>query len=339
MRIILAALVTLAAFPLLSAAQDRWHKVTDQEAGFTISFPGRPTYEQSADPTLLHQTEKYKFFYSRHLLQIIFAPLDRPVHSPTELSDAFSEITRVQAGDGTLLRQVKLPDEGRQYDNVTRDENGTAFHRTRVYIRHGRYYAISYSIYATGGLDEREAARFFSSFKFTNHTSINRGPIRRGDLGVRGNVDHAEGLEWYRLNSPEGEFVVDFPGKPEYREFPNTETGIPDRKYYYHYGENTFIVSFREEPAAVRQPDEVLRRTLERELTNSDGWRVLQHKHLRDGGHYVESQGTVDGIPILMLTKLYLYGTRLYHVTTMTQNLTGPNKEDVARFLSSFHLL
>lgn len=338
-QILLIASAIVFALPQSSVAQGQWHKITDREAGFTISFPGGPTYEQSSDPTLLHQTEKYKFFHNGRLLQIVFAPLSRRIRTTADLSDAFSEITRVQAGDGTLLRQMKLPDGGRQYDNVTNDENGTAFHRTRVYMRNGRYYALSYSMYGVNGLDERETQRFFSSFAFMNSSTPKPAAVSR-HKPVRRNVDNAKGARWETFNAPDGDFVVEFPGRPQYKEFPNLDTGIPDRKYYYHFGENTFIVSFREEPAAAAaRPREVMRQALEQGLGAGGGWHVLQHKRMRDGSHYIESQGIVDGVSTLMFTKIYLRGARLYHVSALTQNFIGPNRNDVVRFLSSFRLL
>jgi hypothetical protein len=333
----IAAMVTVT-LPQASIAQDQWQQITDREAGFTISFPGKPTYEQSDDPTLPHQTEKYKFFYNDHLLQIIFASLNRQPQTSTDVSDDFAEITRVQVKEGKLLRQVKLPDGGRQYDNVTRDESRIAYHRTRVYIRNGRYYAIVYSMYATDGIDEREAERFFSSFRFIDGSAAQPIVGSRSTL-KRGVIDKAQQSSWYTFRSPDKDFVVDFPGKPAFKEFPYPNTGSSDYKYYFHFGENTFIVSFREEPLAATQPERVMRQALEEVLENNNKWRVLRHVQMRDGGHYIESQGVLDGMPVYRRTKLYLRGTRLYHATTMTQNLTGPNKDDVVRFLLSFHLL
>lgn len=336
-RLLLAAMMTTVAFLQVSVAQEQWQRTIDKEAGFTISFPGKPSYEQSTDPTLLHQTETYKFFYNERLLQITFAPLAKQPRSSSELSDAFAEFTRVHTRDGKLLRQMKLPDGGRQYDNVTTDKNGIAYHRTRVYIRNGKYYAISYSIYASDGIDEREAEQFFSSFRFTDDIPARPTIARRS--APRRATDKAQRNNWYTFRSPDGDFVVDFPGKPEYKEFPNSYTHISDYKYYFNFGENTFIVSFREEPLAATQPERVMRQALEKALENNRQWHVLQHIQMRDGGHYIESQGVVEGILVYMRTKLYLRGNRLYHVSTMTQDLTGPNKNDVVKFLSSFRLL
>lgn len=336
-RTCLLAVMVLVVLPQVSTAQDRWQEITDQEAGFTISFPAKPTYEQSNDPTRLHQTELYKFFYNGRRMQIEFAHLNKQLRTSTEVSDAFAEITRVQAKDGILLRQVKLPDGGRQYDNLITDKNGTAYHRTRVYIHNGRHYALTYSMYAKDGIDEKEAAMFFSSFRFINELPARQAAARRPSNKPRKNDAQRRG--WYAFRSPDGDFTADFPGKPEYKEFPNPDTGIPDCKYYFHFGENTFIVSYRQVPEAATQSKEVMRQALERALQNNSAWRMLHHVQMRDGGHYVESQGIVEGMPVYMRTKLYLCGTRLYHISTLTHNLTGPNQGDVTRFLLSFRLL
>jgi hypothetical protein len=311
MQTILVVLLFVSFLPQTTVGQGTWQQITDREAGFTISFPAKPTYEQSNDSTLTHQTELYKFYYNGRRMQIIFAPLNRQLRNSTELSDAFAEITRAQAKDGILLRQMKLPDGGRQYDNVTTGKFGTAYHRTRVYIRNGRHYALTYSMYATDGIDEREAAQFFTSFRFTNELPVGRTIARRPSN--KPHKDNAQHRGWHTFRSPDGDFTADFPGKPEYKEFPNPNTGIPDYKYYFHYGENTFIVSFRQVPEAATQPREVMRQALERQLGNNSQWRVVRHVQMRDGGHYIESQGVIEGTPVYMRTKLYLRGTRLYH--------------------------
>jgi len=338
MQLFLISLIFFVMQPQAVSAQNTWQQIIENEAGFTISFPAKPTYEQSNDPTLSHQTEKYKFFYNGHYMQIIFASLNKQIRTPADLSDAFAEITRVQANYGILLRQVKLPDGGRQYDNITTDETGTAYHRTRAYIRNGRHYAITYSMYAKDGINEREATRFFSSFRFIENPPKQQATVRNSRVRKSG-INNTQHKGWYTFTSPDGSFRADFPGKPDYQEFPNTVTGIPDHHYYFHFGENTFTVSYREEPLAATQPQEVLRRTVAGEMQNNNQWRGLHHIQLRDGGHYIERQGVVDGMPVYMRTKLYLRSTRLYHVSTLTQNLTGPNQDDVVRFLSSFQIL
>jgi hypothetical protein len=49
-RIIGIALLKVTILSSISVAQVTWHKITDQEAGFTVSFPGQPTYQESTAP-------------------------------------------------------------------------------------------------------------------------------------------------------------------------------------------------------------------------------------------------------------------------------------------------
>src|SRR5687767_8585087 len=72
-RIFVALFLIVTSMPA-SFAQTSWQQVTDSEAGFSISFPGQPTYQTSTDPVTRIQTEVYKFFYTGRLLRITFAP-------------------------------------------------------------------------------------------------------------------------------------------------------------------------------------------------------------------------------------------------------------------------
>ena len=71
----LIALYLIFNFVEVAHAQTSWRQITDGEAGFSISFPGQPTYQTSTDPATGMQIEVYKFFYSDHSLRVTFAPL------------------------------------------------------------------------------------------------------------------------------------------------------------------------------------------------------------------------------------------------------------------------
>jgi hypothetical protein len=51
----------IVSFTAVSHAQTSWQLVTDNEAGFSISFPGQPTYQTTIDPATGKQVEVYKF--------------------------------------------------------------------------------------------------------------------------------------------------------------------------------------------------------------------------------------------------------------------------------------
>src|SRR4051812_545224 len=134
----------IVSFTAVSHAQTSWQLVTDNEAGFSISFPGQPTYQTALDPATGEQVEVYKFFYTGRLLRVTFAPLSGASLNPAKLSKIHGEFSQqVMPRGGTLLRQQKLPDGGRQYDTIVSDSEGTIYGRTRFYIRNSRYYVIA----------------------------------------------------------------------------------------------------------------------------------------------------------------------------------------------------
>lgn len=170
--ILILAITLIAPLPQASAVQDRWLRITDREAGFNISFPGKPAYQQLANPVTGEPMETYSFAYGAHHLQIMFWTFADPPRSKAESIKLLNNAIQVYGRNaGKLLRQEKLPDGGRQYDNVLTDEEGTLHLRTRLYLRRGTFYQLTYGTYAPSGIDERIADRFFSSFKLKTTTS------------------------------------------------------------------------------------------------------------------------------------------------------------------------
>ena len=163
----LIALVVAFTFSPAMAVQARWQVITDREAGFTISFPGRPRYEQIPNRRHGFTSESYSFFYQDHDLRISFVSLNPPPRTTAETTNALNNSSVVYtAGRGRLLSQEKLHDGGRQYDNVFSDEGQLVHMRTRLYVRHGNLYTLSCVTYAANGIDRRVADQFFSSFGF-----------------------------------------------------------------------------------------------------------------------------------------------------------------------------
>lgn len=322
-----------------SFAQNPWHRITDNEAGFSISFPGEPTYQTSTDPVTGMQSEVYKFFLTGRLLRITFGPLPAGVRTPADIGRIYGELSqRVIPPGSTLLSQQKLTDGGRQYDTVADDGQMTIYGRTRLYIYNSRYYAIAFEMYAKDGLNAREAERFLSSFRFLN-TRPNGKATKRTTLPSVTATKGSAKARWYSLRSPDGGFIVEFPGKPTYQADSSLSAASTFHRYHYFYGENIYQVSYREIPAAITQPDQVLRQAVEAYSKSHDGRRVLRQERLPDGGYLIESRGISDSTPFYSRTRLYVRGSRVYYVTTLTQNITGPNNSDVARFFASFRLL
>jgi hypothetical protein len=334
--------IALALLLLLSpadAAHRPWQTITDQDAGFKISFPGKPTYQQFPNPETGEPMEQYSFQYNGHQLVISISTLDDPPRTAAEVFQLLNNTAQVYAtGAGTLLRQENLPGGGRQYDNIKIDTEGTLHLRTRLYIHNGKVYTITYGTYAAEGLDEQIAKQFFSSFNFINMAPRYRMPNRR-DRSSKTTSSESGRLYWYTFKGPDSDFVVEFPGKPYYRV--DTDTGMPYHQYIYSFGENSFIVAYRDIPNVKDSSGTVKREVIKNYVTLStnQGWRVLREYQLPDSSYQIESQGMVNGYPVQMQTRLYFHSTRIYIITSMTKNLTGPNKDDITRFSNSFHLL
>lgn len=336
---LIALIIFSVALPLSTLAQASWQQVIDNEAGFKISFPGQPTYQATTDPTTGLQTEIYKFFYTGRLLRITFAPLSQSVRTPAEFSKAYSDFAhQVVPQGGVLLRQQKLPDGGRQYDTLTDVKDGTIYGRTRFYIRNGRYYAVAFEMYARGRIDERKAERFLTSFSFLDGLPKRRATTRN-TLPMEHNARNSERAKWYFYRSPDNDFVVEFPGEPRYQFDQSPGKNPSFHRYQYFYGENIFQISYREEPRARTQPKEVIKRASESYTSSREGWQVLSQLEIAYGGYQIESQGIVDGARVYSRVRLYVRGTRIYYLTVLTPNLTGPNEDDVSRFFKSFRFL
>lgn len=319
-----------------SSAQTTWQRIYDRDAGFTISFPGRPAYRESTVPETGQPLETYEFYYNGHTLHIAFTPIAPAPRTAAEVNRLLSDTAGLYARDtGSLLRQEKLPDGGRQFDNLVKTPSGTLHIRSRVYVRRGMMFTLSCGSYASDGVDERTAEQFFSSFSFINvppgrQVNSSRGAARR--TSPRG-IDSSR---WYTLRGQDGNFLAELPGRPDYSV--DTSSGTTLNQYRFAHGENFFYISYRERYDPRSSDEMELKQALKRYHAGLPGWELLRQVEMPDG-YLIEHRGMSTGYPILARTQLYLRGPRLYYVTVMTKKLSGPNKDDVNRFFSSFRLL
>lgn len=320
------------------AIQSEWQRNTDQEAGFSISFPGRPTYEESTDPGTGQPLETYSFYYNGTLLRISFSPVIPAPKSALQINKILSDTAGLYATTaGTLLRQEKLQGGGRQFDNLVKTSSGILHLRSRVYIHKGNLFTLSCGSYDESGINEQVAERFFSSLKF-----IDVLPKGRSQTRIKPPEEHLSGKtessRWYRLLAPDKDFVAEFPSKPDYSIDTSFTASPPLHQYRLFYGENLFSVSYRERSKPEVAPEQELKQALKNYHARLEGWELLRQVDMHDG-YIIEHRGMASGHLILARTRLYLRGSRLYYVMSMTKNLAGPNKDDVNRFFSAFRLL
>ena len=338
-RLLLNVMILITALASATAAQERWENITDHEAGFTIRFPGKPTYLNITNPITNEPMENYSFAYNLHHLQIMFWQLAEPPESEAEAIRLLNSASQVYArGAGKLLRQEKLPDGGRQFENIKIDSEGTLHLLTRIYLHHGKFYQLAYGTYAPDGIDERIAERFFSSFRFLN-VSTNKQPIQRRNQVKKSSPVGIGQSRWYTLRGEDGDFKIEFPGKPSRQVTPGDEAGTTYYQYNYVFGEDTFMLSYRERYSnESTSSEEIIRGAAANVISKYGNWRVLRQSHLRDGGYEVESEEIINGSLMRMRSRLYMRGSRLYFVTGFTKSLARPESENLKRYFASFRL-
>jgi hypothetical protein len=336
LRYYFPTLILVGIFSLISIGQAGWQPLTDEEAGFTVSFPGKPTYEEVSHPQSGDPEETYKFHYGENFLRVTFVSLPRAPSSSAELRRAYAEIARNFSTTGTLVRQEKLPDGGRQYYNIVNQSDGRLHMLTRNYIHHGRHYQLVYGTFAPAGIDERVADRFFSSFRFIDNPSTPRPPVRNR-LPDESNLRKAIPSKWYFLRERGGNFAAEFPDKPEYIVTPQTETAAEVHKYRFFFGETLFVLSYWEIPEAKTWPGQTLQKVVGSHIGGEETrGEVLNQVRLSDGGYEVESRGDFNGTLFYSRVRFYVHGARIYTLTAMTPNAPGLNKDFVDRFFASF---
>jgi len=327
----------LVAVAATAEARVSWRAITDHEGGFTISFPGRPKYQQIPNRQHGFTSESYSFFYQNHDLRITFVPFDPPPRTPAEASAALNNSSAAYtSGFGKLLGQEKLSDGGRQYDNLYSSEGRPGYMRTRLYVRHGNLYTLSCTNDGADSIDERLAERFFSSFRFLEDLPRQRVSPRK--RVPRGKARSTGESNWFVQRGPDGDFSASFPGKPEYRLVRDQKSGIPLHQYLSFFGENHFIISYRDKTASELSPEQVSEQSVRGMVASHPGLQVLRQSRLPGGGYQTELEGIMAGEFARVRMRLFIRNSRVYIVSSTTWNLTGPNAGDVGRFFSSFSL-
>jgi hypothetical protein len=333
-HIVLLLVITLSPATL---AQGSWHSITDQEGGFTISFPGQPRYQQIPNRQHGFTSESYSFFYQNHDLRISFVPLDPPPRTPREASKALNDSSAAYTtGFGRLLRQEKLPNGGRQYDNIYSSDGQSGYMRTRLYVRHGNLYTLSCTNDAADNIDERIAERFFSSFRFLE--DLPQRQVTPQKSVTKRTVQMTGDPHWFVQRGTDGDFSVEFPGKPEYRLVDDQKNTILLHQYLSFFGNNHFIVSYRDKVEGDVTVAQVSQQSVQGLLTLHPGLRLTRQSHLPDGSYQVELQGMMAGEIAHIQTRLYMRGGRVYFVSSTTWHLPESNNTDVPKFFTSFRL-
>jgi len=227
-----------------------------------------------------------------------------------QVNKVLSDVADVYARNaGNLLRQEKLSDGGRQFDNLVKTPSGLMHLRSRVYVHRGKMFTLSCGSYSPTGIDERIAKQFFSSFRFMGE-SPRRQAAARGNIPKKSSPKVETSRRWYTLRGPDSDFVIEFPGKPDYSTDASLGARIPLHQYRFAHGENFFSVSYRERSEPGASPELELKQALKNYYAALPGWELLQQVEMPDG-YQIEHRGMSTGYPILARTRLYLRGSRL----------------------------
>lgn len=333
-----SAFVLAQLLLLTSAAQTVWQPFTDREGGFTISFPGKPSYMEGSLPQNGDPEETYKFQYGDNFLWVKFAPLSNIPRDSVEMSRMYAQISKDFSKAGTLVRQEKLPDGGRQYYNVEDMSSGRLHMLTRVYLHRGRQYHLIYGTFAPAGVDEGLANRFFSSFRFIEPSRRRGVPAPTGVLNGGSRVG-TQRSGWHILRGSDGDFVAEFPGRPEHSVTPQPEIRTDVHKFRFFFGETLLVLSYWEVPEEMSDPGQALQRVVSNHVAGERAkGQVQKQVALPGGGYEVESRAIFNGTLFHSRVRFYLRGTRIYSLTAMSPNAPGPNKDDIERFFASFRL-
>lgn len=334
----LSAFVLAQLFLLTSAAQTVWQPFTDEEGGFTVSFPGKPSYEEGSLPQNGDPEEIYKFHYGDNFLWVKFAPLSGIPRNSVELSRMYAQITRDFSKAGTLVRQEKLPDGGRQYYNVEDLASGRLHMLTRVYLHRGRQYHLIYGTFAPAGVNERLADRFFSSFRFIEPSRSRGASARTGLLNGGSRVD-TKRSGWYVLRGSDGDFVAEFPSRPEHSVTQQPEISTNVHKFRFFFGETLLVLSYWEVSEGMSVPGQALQRVVSNHVAGERAkGQVQKQVALPGGGYEIESMAVFNDTLLHSRVRFYLRGTRIYSLTAMSPSSPGSNKDGIDRFFASFRL-
>ncbi len=338
MRRLTRFLVALAITSVTAAAavQTAWHEITEREGGFTISFPGSPKYQQVPNRTYGFTSESYSFYYRNHDLRVSFVPLDPLPRTTAEALKALNDSSAsYTTGFGKLVKQEKLPDGGRQYENVYSREGRLFQALTRLYVRHGNLYTLSCTTDASPGIDEQIEEKFFSSFKFLEDLPPRPATTPRRVISQGGgSTRHSK---WYVLRGLDGDFSAEFPAKPEYKLSPGQETGRSLHQYLCLFGQNHFAVSYREMVEGEGGVEQIAWQSVKALLEAYPSLRLARHSQLPDGGYEVGLRGEMVGEFAYMQTRFYIRRRRVYIVSSTAWNLS--ESDDTPKFFASFRFL
>jgi len=147
---------------------------------------------------------------------------------------------------------------------------------------------------------------------------------------------------WYKFTSPNNDFTISFPGKPNY--VPQTDSHVNRRierfslTFENHYLEVHYIdlANRRETKEQIEASLEGIKSGYLQSLKNGRG-RLLSLARIPEGGYQFDSIIPLrDGTPAHNRTRVYVLGSRQYTISCATWNQDGIDELLATKFLDSF---
>lgn len=178
-----ALLLTAFAHPVF--AQGRWQKFSAPDGDFAVEFPTAPQHSSLPSDQGGGPVEVYEAFLGKHSYGVAYLDAPQPVEGTGPASvKALADGCRLaaQSQGRKLLRVRQFP--GGVIECLSNGPSGNNLSPTdsrleRNFVRGRRYYTLSVTSWATGGVDAASAARFFSSFKLSPARSALSADILR----------------------------------------------------------------------------------------------------------------------------------------------------------------
>jgi hypothetical protein len=77
----------------------------------------------------------------------------------------------------------------------------------------------------------------------------------------------------------------------------DSDTGQLLHRFIYFFGENSFMVSYREKYEDGNGQDQILQNAVKDYISVNKDWHVLKQTRLSDGSYQIESEGRLSGSP------------------------------------------
>jgi hypothetical protein len=159
-----------------------------------------------------------------------------------------------------------------------------------------------------------------------------------------GSVPVAQG-QWFKLKSPDGDFIVEFPNRPTYEAVLVPATGEQLHTYHFNFGNHNFYFNYMELRSPIRSRSQVKTHIADyvqkhiRYMTDIGG-QLLSRMSIPDGGVELVSKFPAGRMreTVYEQSRIYVRSTRRYVISCTSLSDSGVDQLFAQRFFNSLHL-